>query len=147
MRTNNGCPTQNPVSALSPLPGRDCEGVGSGVTAFQTTVSDDSVGTKAEEGPVVANSAARTSGPFRSVSCKAASLRFGLREIEEGEVAGRHRQSSSSSLTRDALLNELHCHPGGSRTHRQQFPHASSSLLFRNEEFSVVLYLFHSRHL
>ena len=95
----------------------------------------------------MANSAAGGSGPFRSASCKVASLRFGLREIEEGEVAGRHRQSSSSSLTRDALLNRLHSHPGGSRTHRQQFPHVSSSLLFRNKEFSVVLYLFHSRYL
>lgn len=116
MRTNNGCPTQNPVSALSPIPGRDCEGVGSGVTAFPTTVSDDSVGTKAEEGPVVSNSTARTSGPFLSASCKAASLRFGLRDIEE-EAAGRHRRGSSSSLTRDALLKELHSHPCGSRSY------------------------------
>ena len=39
------------------------------------------------------NGTARAGGPFPNR--KMTSLRFGLREIEEGEVAGRHRQRST----------------------------------------------------
>ena len=39
---------------------------------------------------MMTNGTARAGGPFRNR--KMASLRFGLREIKEGEVVGRHRQ-------------------------------------------------------
>ena len=42
---------------------------------------------------MITNSNARASEPFRNR--KETSLRFGLREIEEGEVTGRHRQRST----------------------------------------------------
>ena len=68
----------NPTSAPSPLPGRDFEVAGSGVTAFQTTVlRDDSVDEKV--GVRFVDGTARASGLFR----KAASLRLGLGEIED----------------------------------------------------------------
>ena len=49
-------------------------------------------------------STARTGGPFRNHN--ATSLRFGLREIEEGGVAGRYRQRSTQ-LELDRMANRV----------------------------------------
>jgi hypothetical protein len=70
-------PVSAPCLLLSP-PTRDFEGVGSGVTAFQTTVSDESIEGKAVERLVMTNRTARASRLFRSR--KAASLGRGLRK-------------------------------------------------------------------
>ena len=70
---------QNPASAPFLLPAiRDFEGVGGGVTAFQTTVRDDNNDGNAEERFVMTNKIARARRLFRSR--KAASLRLGLRK-------------------------------------------------------------------
>jgi len=63
---------------LLPLPARDFEGVGAGVTAFQTTVRDDSIEGNEDERFVMTNKTARARRLFRSR--KAASLRRGLRK-------------------------------------------------------------------
>ena len=68
-------PTSGPFLLL---PVRDFEGVGGGVTAFQTTVRDDNKEGNAEERFVMTNKAARARRLFRSR--KAASLRLGLRK-------------------------------------------------------------------
>ena len=60
------------------LPARDFEGMGAGVTAFQTTVSDDSIEGNADERFVMTNKIARARRLFRSR--RAASLRRGLRK-------------------------------------------------------------------
>ena len=63
---------------LLPLPVRDFEGGGAGVTAFQTTESDESIEGNAEERFVMTSKTARARRLFRSR--KAASLRLGLRK-------------------------------------------------------------------
>jgi len=69
---------QNPTSAPLLPPTRDFEGVGSGVTAFQTTVSDDNTEGNALERFVMTSKIARASRLFRSR--RAASLGRGLRK-------------------------------------------------------------------
>ena len=72
---------QSPSSTpflLPLLPVRDFEGVGAGVTAFQTTESDESIEGNAEERFVMTNKTARARRLFRSR--RAASLRRGLRK-------------------------------------------------------------------
>lgn len=59
-------------------PARDFECGGGGVTAFQTTVSDDNIEGNAEERFVMTNKIARASRLFRSR--RVASLRLGLRK-------------------------------------------------------------------
>jgi len=63
---------------LPPLPVRDFEGVVAGVSAFQTTESDESIEGNAEERLVMTNKTARARRLFRSR--RAASLRRGLRK-------------------------------------------------------------------
>lgn len=70
-------PASGPLLFLLP-PACDFEGVGSGVTAFQTTVRDENSDGKAFERFVMTNSTARASRLFRSR--RAASLRRGLRK-------------------------------------------------------------------
>ena len=70
---------QNPTSdPFLLLPVRDFEGVGGGVTAFQTTVRDDNKEGNEEERFVMTNKTARARRLFRSR--RAASLRLGLRK-------------------------------------------------------------------
>ena len=69
---------QSPTSVPLLPPTRDFEGVGSGVTAFQTTVSDDNTEGKALERFVTTNKITRASRLFRSR--RAASLGRGLRK-------------------------------------------------------------------
>ena len=69
---------QNPTSGPWLPPARPFEGVGSGATAFQTRVSDESIEGKAVERFVITNKTARASRLFRSR--KAASLGLGLRK-------------------------------------------------------------------
>ena len=70
---------QNPTSdPLLLFAVRDFEGIGGGVTAFQTTVRDDNREGNAEERFVMTNNIARARRLFRSR--KAASLRLGLRK-------------------------------------------------------------------
>ena len=84
----------SPTSASFPLPGRDFEGVGSGMTAFQMTVSDDSSDGKAEERSVIMNSTPRASRLFHNR--KAVSFRLGLRKSRKVRlVPGLHRQHST----------------------------------------------------
>ena len=96
---------KNTTSTPFPLSRRDFGGVDSGVTVLQTTVRDDSIDGKAEARFVMVDGTARADGLFRSR--KAAPLRPGLGEIEEGEVVGGHRQRSMLSTptpTRSARL-------------------------------------------
>ena len=85
---------QNPTSV--PFPVRDFEGVGGGVTAFQTTVIDGNNDGNAEERFVMTNRIARVSRLFRSR--KAASLRLGLRKSRKVRllvvIAGAQRSTS-----------------------------------------------------
>jgi hypothetical protein len=70
---------QSPTSGPFLLfPVRDFEGVGGGVTAFQTTVRDDNMEGNAGERFVMTNRTTRARRLFRSR--KAASLRLGLRK-------------------------------------------------------------------
>ena len=65
---------RSPTSASFPLPGCNFEGVSSGTTAFQTTVSDDSSDGKTEERFVITNSTPRASRLFRKSSSSAFDL-------------------------------------------------------------------------
>jgi len=81
------------------LPVRDFEGVGGGVTAFQTTVRDDNREGNEEERFVMTNKTARARRLFRSR--RAASLRLGLRKSRKVRllvvIVGVQRQPDPGS--------------------------------------------------
>ena len=69
---------RNPTSAPFLPSGRSFEGVGSGITALQTTVSDDSSGGEVGARFLITNNTPRVSRPF--CDRRAASFRLGLRK-------------------------------------------------------------------
>ena len=93
------CPTSDPFLLL---PVRDFEGVGGGVTAFQTTMRDDNREGNEEERLVMTNKTARSRRLFRSR--RVASLRLGLRKLRKVSllvvIVGVERQPDSADQTR-----------------------------------------------
>ena len=105
-------PTSDPFLLL---PVRDFEGVGGGVTAFQTTVRDDNREGNAEERFVMTKRTARARRLFRSR--KAASLRLGLRKSRKvrllvvivGVQRCQRQPDPGSDARMDALSDGIFC--------------------------------------